>query len=77
LDNPFESGQIKNYLLFYAGILAIVILFFLASSLFTKQEEKIEKKVFNTQITQTLKKENLEKSQTPKTPRFKLIDVNY
>lgn len=49
-DNPFESGQIKNYLLFYAGIVVIMILFFIASSLFNdvKQEKP---KLFETNTT--------------------------
>ena len=50
IDNPFESGQIKNYLLFYAAIVVIMILFFIASSLFNniKQEKT---KIFDTNIT--------------------------
>ena len=50
IDNPFESGQIKNYLLFYAAIVVIMILFFIASSLFNdvKQEKT---KIFDTNTT--------------------------
>ena len=50
IDNPFESGQIKNYLLFYAAIVVIMILFFIASSLFNdvKQEKT---KIFDTNVT--------------------------
>ena len=50
IDNPFESGQIKNYLLFYAAIVLIMILFFIASSLFNdvKQEKT---KIFDTNTT--------------------------
>jgi len=34
IHNPFTNGQIKNYLLFYASIVVIMILFFIASTLF-------------------------------------------
>ncbi len=50
IDNPFESGQIKNYLLFYAGIVVIMILFFIATSLFHDIKEE-KKKVFDTNVT--------------------------
>ena len=50
IDNPFESGQIKSYLLFYAAVVVIMILFFIASSLFN--DIKVEKtKVFDTNVT--------------------------
>jgi phosphotransferase system glucose/maltose/N-acetylglucosamine-specific IIC component len=50
IDNPFESGQIKNYLLFYSGVVVIMILFFIASSLFNDIKEE-KPKVFDTNIT--------------------------
>ncbi len=48
-NNPFESGHIRNYILFYAGVVLIMILFFFASSLFN-DVAVVEKKVFNTTI---------------------------
>jgi hypothetical protein len=50
IDNPFESGQIKNYLLFYAAIVVIMILFFIASSLFNNVKQE-KTKIFGTNIT--------------------------
>ena len=50
IDNPFESGQIKNYLLFYAAIVVIMILFFIASSLFNNVKQE-KTKIFDTNIT--------------------------
>ncbi len=50
IENPFESGQIKNYLLFYAAIVVIMILFFIASSLFNDIKEE-KPKVFDTHIS--------------------------
>ncbi len=48
IQNPFESGQIKNYLAFYAGVIIIVVLFFIATSLF-HDIEVMDKKEFATQ----------------------------
>ena len=45
MQNPFESGQIKSYLLLYASVVVIMVLFFVASSLFNEVEVS-EKKVF-------------------------------
>ena len=45
IENPFESGHIKNYLLAYASVVVIMILFFIASTLFHDVKE-IEKKEF-------------------------------
>jgi hypothetical protein len=75
MKNPFESGQIKNYLALYAAVVVIMILFFMASTLFNEIED-VDKKVFNTtpmeSTTQTLQKEaNLTK------PKFKLLERAY
>jgi len=75
LENPFESGHIKNYILLYASIVVIMILFFFATALFQK-DEQIQRKVFSTKIEnkKVVKKSSQDKN---KTTRFKLIDVNY
>jgi hypothetical protein len=77
MQNPFESGQIKNYLALYAGVVVIMILFFMASTLFNENED-IDKKVFH---TTTVKTQNLEEKVTQETnvsaPRFKLLDKAY
>ena len=77
MKNPFESGHIKNYLLLYASVVVIMILFFIASTLFHDVKE-IDKKTFDTnssKIEDTDKRDNIaeEKSQTNK---FKLLKVN-
>lgn len=76
MQNPFESGHIKNYLLLYASVVVIMVLFFIASSLFNDVED-IEQKVFNTQVSQM--KENVEKIevQEEKKTRFKLLPKAY
>ena len=75
IDNPFESGQIKNYLLFYAGVVVIMILFFIAATLFhdVKQEKR---KSFDINITKIKEKksEPFEKGeQKPNKPVIKLM----
>lgn len=74
MDNPFKSGQIKNYLLLYASIVVIMILFFIAASLFHDVED-IEKKVFNTDIENKVISEN--EVVESKTRPFKLMEKAY
>jgi len=47
IENPFESGHIKNYILAYVGVVVIMVLFFIASSLFS-ETKKHPKKTFAT-----------------------------
>lgn len=71
MENPFESGHIKNYILLYISVVVIMILFFIATTLFHKTEIIKEKK-FNTKI---IKKEK----EKEKEDNFgiKLIEINY
>ena len=46
MENPFESGHIKNYVLLYVSIVVIMVLFFVASSLFNEVQTQ-EKKLFD------------------------------
>jgi uncharacterized membrane protein YhiD involved in acid resistance len=80
MKNPFESGHIKNYLLAYFGALIIVILFFIASSLFY-DIKKYPKKEFKTKkIEKTNIKTNI-KTDTKKIKKqdskIKLLDKGY
>lgn len=72
INNPFSSGQIKNYVLLYVSILVIMILFFIASTLFNEIKD-VEKKVFNTSKKNVNVVEKVEES----TPKFKLLDKAY
>jgi hypothetical protein len=74
VENPFESGHIRNYILFYAGIVLIMILFFFASSLFN-DVEVVKKKVFNYDTNAT-KTENIQ-VEVEKPRRFKLLEKAY
>jgi amino acid permease len=73
-ENPFETGHIKNYILAYLSALVIVILFFIASSLFN-DIKKHPKKKFNTTIE---KKEKTPKQKTKDTKTsLKLLEKVY
>ncbi|MDO8453674.1 MAG: hypothetical protein Q7S59_03780 [Sulfurimonas sp.] len=51
MENPFESGHIKNYILLYVSVVVIMILFFIASTLFN-EVESVDKKVFDTKVSE-------------------------
>ncbi|MEA1981965.1 MAG: hypothetical protein U9N39_00325 [Campylobacterota bacterium] len=77
MQNPFESGHIKNYLLLYASVVVIMILFFIASTLFN-EVEVIKQKEFNTEIKEKATQETIEKEakEEPKL-KFKLLETAY
>lgn len=51
MENPFESGHIRNYILLYASVVVIMVLFFIASTLFN-DVAKMERKVFDTNVSE-------------------------
>jgi len=77
MENPFETGQVKNYLLLYAAVVVIMVLFFIASTLF-HDDQVIEQRVFNTEINSTTNsevKEDLKALQGEAgSKKFKLLD---
>ena len=78
MQNPFESGHIKNYLLFYASIVVIVVLFFIASTLFHDVQTQ-EKKVFDNEVKEKnatkIQEEIQRKEEVSK--KFKLLETGY
>jgi len=77
MKNPFDSGQIKNYILLYVSVVVIMILFFIASTLFNKVEKR-EKKVFATKSNITHTEDTLQEKELPHaTHKFKLLDKAY
>ncbi len=78
MENPFESGHIKNYILFYVSIVVIMVLFFIASTLF-HEIEPVEKKIFTSieiiPNTHRAKKEQVVETNT--TSRFRLLQKGY
>lgn len=78
MNNPFESGHIKNYILLYASVVVIMILFFIASTLFHDVQD-VEKKTFNTEVSEVVdlnKREKIVEEESPKT-KFRLLDKTY
>ncbi len=75
LENPFESGHIKNYILFYVSVVVIMILFFIASTLFHDVQVK-EKKIFEEEKKESLEMKNTEEDVQASEPKFKLLEVN-
>lgn len=76
MQNPFETGHIKNYLLFYVGIVVIMILFFIASTLFHEVEQK-EKKIFSTELSEELAQEKSEDVKEEPKQKFELLEKGY
>ncbi|SFV70307.1 hypothetical protein MNB_SM-5-331 [hydrothermal vent metagenome] len=76
IENPFESGHIKNYILFYLAVVAIVILFFIATTLFDGEKKEITKKVFDVNKS-LLKKQNKSEIKEQEKSRFKLLNKAY
>ena len=74
MQNPFESGHIKNYILLYASVVVIMVLFFIATTLFN-EVEVIEKKEFNTQVAEKVVEKKVEKESSK--PTFRLLDKAY
>ena len=79
MENPFENGHIKNYILLYASVVVIMVLFFIATTLFNEDEKTIEKKVFNTEVNASQKQAKEEKEQAAHAaqPKFKLLKEAY
>jgi hypothetical protein len=77
MENPFESGHIKNYLLLYASVVVIMVLFFIASTLFNDVKD-VEKKVFDTNSSNVTKvKKPIKNVFEINSSRFKLMDKAY
>jgi len=86
MENPFESGHIKNYLLLYGSVVVIMILFFIAATLF-HDVKQYDKRSFSTEMNSSLiKKEQAQQEQKEKAlqeskreakQNFRLLDKAY
>ena len=77
MQNPFESGHIKNYVLLYVSVVVIMVLFFIASTLFNKVQTQ-EKKVFDANTSAMLEDKRVMKNiDEVNSSRFKLMDKSY
>jgi len=77
MNNPFETGHIKNYILLYVSVVVIMILFFIAATLF-RDSEIIETKVFSKETSKTEDVEKKEKriEEDTKKTNLKLLEKN-
>ncbi|ABB43908.1 hypothetical protein Suden_0629 [Sulfurimonas denitrificans DSM 1251] len=77
IQNPFEDGHIKNYILLYASVVVIMILFFIATTLF-HDISNVDKKIFS-EDKNTLhvdkRETNIEQNSSEK--RFRLLERSY
>ncbi len=79
MNNPFESGHIKNYVFAYVSVVAIMILFFIASTLFL-DEKSVDKKEFKENARESLKdirEKNRVAEDVNTTRKYKLLDKAY
>lgn len=77
MQNPFESGHIKNYILLYVSVVVIMILFFVASSLL-HDVPYVEQKIFETDISQeSMQNKEYETKIETNSTKFRLLDKAY
>jgi len=78
IENPFESGHIKNYILAYASVVVIMVLFFIAASLFHTPKQ-YPKKEFKKGVTPTQHHQPQEeqKQESAKSSSVKLLQKGY
>jgi hypothetical protein len=79
MQNPFETGHIKNYILLYVSVVVIMVLFFIATSLF-HDVESVETKLFSTDVKSSEsvdKREKISQDDSNQTKRFKLLEKAY
>ena len=77
MQNPFESGHIKNYVLLYVSVVVIMVLFFIASTLFNDVKE-VEKKIFDVKEDEVPHaKKHMENIEEVNGSRFKLMEKSY
>ncbi len=78
MQNPFETGHIKNYVLLYVSVVVIMILFFIATTLF-HDVESVEEKVFSVDenSSQLVDKRGQSAEENSSQSRFKLLEKAY
>ena len=79
MQNPFETGHIKNYILLYVSVVVIMVLFFIATSLF-HDVESVKTKLFSTDVKSSEsfdKREKISQDDSNQTKRFKLLEKAY
>lgn len=79
MQNPFETGHIKNYILLYVSVVVIMILFFIATTLFHDVKD-VEKKAFTADSTEESyinKKADKRTEEKSPTIKFRVLEKAY
>lgn len=78
MQNPFETGHIKNYVLLYVSVVVIMVLFFIATTLF-HDAKSVEEKVFNVDknSSELVDKREQSAEQNSTQSKFKLLEKTY
>jgi len=78
MENPFETGHIKNYVLAYSSVVVIMVLFFIATTLFNDVKE-YDKKVFDNNSSEQISGNNkiMKNIIEIDSSKFKLMDKVY
>lgn len=77
MENPFESGHIKNYILLYVSVVVIMVLFFIASTLFN-DVAIMDTKIFDTNASEEIVHNRQEEKQTQAiSSQIRLMDKAY
>ena len=66
IENPFESGHIKNYILAYVGVVVIMIFFFIAATLWNEPKVYPKKEFAAKQMKSVTKKRKIETNKKSK-----------
>ncbi len=73
IENPFESGHIKNYILSYIAVVVIMVLFFIASTLWNDIEKHPKKEFATKPLEKTSVK--LDQKQKPTEAKKKVSNI--
>lgn len=78
MQNPFETGHIKNYIFFYVSVVVIMVLFFIATTLF-HDEKSVDQKRFDGEPQGQKKVDKREQGQSASETkkRFRLLEKAY
>jgi phosphotransferase system glucose/maltose/N-acetylglucosamine-specific IIC component len=77
IENPFESGHIKNYILAYVSVVVIMVLFFIASTLWRDNEIKTKKEFATKELVKSQKTQETPKTEVDTSSKVLLMPTPY
>ncbi len=77
IENPFESGHIRNYIMAYVAVVVIMVLFFIASTLWNDVKTKPKKEFSKAEKKKVDKAEDTLVEKTNQNVKIKMIDTVY